>query len=61
MDYMVKIDLKRAKECLANIGLLFRKKDEVWMKYLRFKRDWEILMGKIRQEGMDDLLKNCWI
>lgn len=61
IDYMVKIDLKRAKECLANIGLLFRKKDEVWMKYLRFKRDWEILMGKIRQEGMDDILKNCWI
>ncbi len=61
LNYLGRMDWKRTKECLANMGLLFRKKDEVWMKYLGFRRDWETVMGKIRQEGMEDLLKNCWI
>ncbi len=61
LDDMRRMELKRAMECLANIGLLLQKKDEVWANYLRFKRDWEIVMEKIRQEGMDHLLKSCWI
>ncbi len=61
LDYMGRMEWKEAVECLANIGLLLQKKDEVWVRYLRFKRDWEMVMEKIRQEGMGDLLKNCWI
>jgi hypothetical protein len=53
--------MKRAKESMANIRLLFRKREEVWMNYLRFKRDWEVVMEKIHKEGMDGLLENCWI
>ncbi len=61
LDYMVRRDMKRAKESMANIGLLFRKREEVWMNYLRFARDWEVVMEKIHKEGMDGLLENCWI
>ena len=61
LDYMGRKDWKRAKECMANIGLLLQEKNEGWLKYLRFKRDWEMAMGKIQKEGMDELLESCWI
>lgn len=61
LDYLGKKDWKRAKECMANIGLLFQEKNEGWLKYLRFKKDWEMVMEKIQKERMDEVLENCWI
>jgi len=61
LDYMGRKDWKRAKECMANIGLLFQKKKEGWLRYLRFKRDWEKVMEKIQGEGIDELLESCWV
>lgn len=61
LDYMGRKDWKRAKECMANMGLLLQEKSEGWLKYLRFKRDWEMVMEKIQKEGMDELLENCWV
>ena len=61
LDYLVKGEWKKAKECMGNIGLLLQEKNEGWLKYLRFKRDWEMAMGKIQKEGMDELLESCWI
>jgi len=61
LDYMGRKDWKRAKECMTNIGLLLQEKNEGWLKYLRFKRDWEMAMEKIQKEGMDELLESCWI
>ena len=60
-DYLRKKEWRRAKECLSNMGLLFQKKKEGWLEYLRFKRDWERVMEKIQKEGMDELLESCWV
>jgi glycosyltransferase involved in cell wall biosynthesis len=61
LDYLGKMEWKKTKECMANIGLLLKEKNEGWLKYLRFKRDWEMAMGTIQKGGMDELLKSCWI
>jgi hypothetical protein len=53
--------VEKAKECMANVRLLFKEKNEGWLKYLRFKREWERMMETIQKEGMDELLKSCWI
>jgi hypothetical protein len=55
------MEWKKTKECMANVGLLLKEKNEGWLKYLRFKRDWEMAMETIQKGGMDELLKSCWI
>ena len=61
LDYLVKGEWKKAKECMANIGLLLQEKNEGWLKYLKFRGDWEKAMEKIEKEGMDSILENCWV
>jgi len=61
IDYLVKGEWKRAGECISNISLFFQKKSDVWPTYLKFKVNWEKVMGKIREEGMNEILKKCWI
>jgi hypothetical protein len=60
-DYLGKGEWKRAKECLANMGLIFQRRDDVWSNYLRFREVWERMMGEAEREGMNQILKNCWI
>jgi glycosyltransferase involved in cell wall biosynthesis len=60
LDYLMKGEWKRARECIAPIQLLFKKKNEVWPKYLNFKADWERVMGDIQEEGMNEILEECW-
>jgi hypothetical protein len=60
-DYLGKGELKRAKECLTNMGLIFQGRDDVWLKYLRFREAWERVMGEIEKEGMNEILRGCWI
>jgi glycosyltransferase involved in cell wall biosynthesis len=60
-DYLGKGEWKRAKECLANMGLIFRGRGDAWSKYLRFRGAWERVMGEIERAGMNEILGNCWI
>ena len=61
LDYLGKKEWKRAKECLSNINLFFQERNGGWLKYLKFRSDWEMAMGKIQKEGMEELLKSCWV
>jgi hypothetical protein len=61
LDYLWKRDWKRARECISNMGLLFRERDGGCLKYLQFRRDWEKAMDMIERVGMDTVLENCWV
>jgi glycosyltransferase involved in cell wall biosynthesis len=61
LDYLGKKEWKRAKECLSNINLFFQERNGGWLKYLKFRSDWEMAMGKIQKEGMNELLESCWV
>ena len=61
LDYLVRGEWKRAGECISNINLFFQKRGEVWPRYLKFKADWEMVMGKVQEEGMNEILKECWV
>ncbi len=52
---------RKAKECIANLNLIFQKRNEGWFNYLRFRRDWEIIMKEIQTQGMNDILKGYWV
>jgi hypothetical protein len=60
-DYLKRGEWKRVKECIANLSLIFKEGKGGWLKYLKFRRDWEMAMGKIQKEGMDELLESCWV
>jgi glycosyltransferase involved in cell wall biosynthesis len=61
LDYLGKKEWKRARECLSNINLFFQERNGGWLKYLKFRSDWEMAMGKIQKEGIDELLESCWV
>ncbi|MFB3886715.1 MAG: glycosyltransferase family 2 protein [Thermodesulfobacteriota bacterium] len=60
-DYLGKGEWKRARECLANMGLIFQERSDVWPRYLRFREAWVRVMGEIEKEGMNEILGSCWI
>ncbi len=60
LDYLARGQWVKAKECITPIGLLLHKR-RGWGDYLRFKRDWEMVMEKIQEEGMDEILEGCWV
>ncbi len=59
LDYLVKGEWKKAEKCFSHIKLLLQKTDEVWLKYLKFKADWERMMGYIHGNGMHKILEEC--
>ena len=61
LNYLVKGEWKRTKECFSHLNLFFQKREGIWLKYLKFKADWERVMKKIQKEGMNEILKDCWI
>jgi glycosyltransferase involved in cell wall biosynthesis len=61
LDYLGKGEWKRTKDCIVNIGLILQERDEGWLKYLKFRGDWEMMMKEIRTQGMNDILKGCWV
>ena len=61
LDYLVRGELKEAGECMDNTRLIFKKREGGWLKYLNFRSDWEIVMGKIQEEGLKEILKSCWV
>lgn len=61
LDYFIKAEWKKAFRCIGNLSLAFRRREEGWVNYLKFKADWEKMMGRIRKEGMNEILEQCWI
>jgi glycosyltransferase involved in cell wall biosynthesis len=61
LDYLGRKEWKKAKRCIANLNSIFQKRNEGWLNYLRFRRDWEMMMKEIRTQGMNDILKGCWV
>jgi hypothetical protein len=61
LDYLSKRKWKEAKDCVSNISLLFREPDGNWLKYQRFRSDWERMMEIIQQNGPSAILERCWI
>ena len=61
LDYLVKGEWKRAKESISNINLFFQRGSGAWKRYLEFKADWERVMGKVQEEGINEILKECWV
>jgi len=58
-DYLAKGEWNKARECIANMGLLFQDEQDGWLKYLRFKEDWEKVMDILDKDGMDGVLEGC--
>ncbi len=61
LDYLGRKEWRKAKESFANLNSIFQKRNEGWLNYLRFRRDWEMMMKEIRTQGMNDILKCCWV
>jgi hypothetical protein len=59
LDYLSKGEWSKAGECIANIGLLFQGERDGWLKYLRFKEDWEKVTDILDKNGMDGVLEGC--
>jgi glycosyltransferase involved in cell wall biosynthesis len=60
LDYLVKGEWEKSRQCIANIRLLFRGQGG-WLKYLAFMEHWEKVMGRIGKDGMNEILEKCWI
>jgi glycosyltransferase involved in cell wall biosynthesis len=61
LDYFVRGEWKKAAGCIGNIHLILQKRDGGWLRYLKFKEDWERVMAEIQREGMDGILERCWM
>ena len=61
LDYLIRGEWVKAGECLANLRLIFERRSGGWLRYLRFRADWERVMGDIQKEGLGGILESCWV
>lgn len=61
LDYLLKRDWKKAGESFLIFRRVFQKREDRWLGYLRFREDWEKVMDRIGEEGMDEVIGECWI
>jgi glycosyltransferase involved in cell wall biosynthesis len=61
MDYLIRGEWEKAGKCLANLGLLFKRRSGGWQRYLKFRADWERVMDDIHREGLGGILESCWV
>jgi len=61
LDYLMRGEGEKAWKCINNIRLLLRPREGGWLKYLKFRADWEMVMGEIQKEGLNPILESCWI
>src|SRR4030042_1663485 len=52
LDYLWRREWRKAKECIANVNLIFQKRDEGLLNYLKFRRNWETMMKQIQTQEM---------
>jgi glycosyltransferase involved in cell wall biosynthesis len=60
LDYFVKGKRNRAKGTLSILREIFKKR-EGWSYYFKFREAWERMMKRIREEGMEEIVRECWI
>jgi hypothetical protein len=61
MDHLRRGEWEKAWKCIDNIQLLLRGGEGGWLKYLKFRADWESVMGEIQKEGLNPILEKCWV
>jgi len=60
-NYLVRGQLKTARECLTHISLLFQTQDGGALGYSIFRADWERVMKEVQGNWMVEILKSCWV
>jgi len=61
LDHLVRGEWEKAWKCIDNIQLLLRGGEGGWLKYLKFRADWEMVMGEIQREGLNPIIERCWV
>jgi hypothetical protein len=61
LDYLMRGEWEKAWKCINNIQLLLRPGGGGWLKYLKFRTDWERVMGEVQREGLNPILESCWL
>ena len=61
LDYLIRGEWGKAGECLANLQLIFERRGGGWLRYLKFRADWERVMVDIQKEGLGGILESCWV
>jgi hypothetical protein len=61
LEHLRRGQWEKAWKCIGNIQLLLRGGEGGWLKYLKFKADWERVMGEIEKEGLNPILERCWV
>jgi hypothetical protein len=61
LDHFRRGEWEKARKCIGNIQLLTRGGEGGWLKYLKFRADWERVMGEIQKEGLNPILEKCWV
>jgi hypothetical protein len=61
VDHLMRGEWVKAWKCIDNIHLLLRGGEGGWVKYLKFRTDWETVMGEIQKEGLNPILERCWV
>jgi len=61
LDHLMRGEWEKAWACIGNIRILLREREGGWLKYLRFKADWEMVMGEIQKEELNPILERCWV
>jgi len=61
LDHLLRGEWEKAWKCIDNIQLLLRGGEGGWLKYLKFRTDWEMVMREIQKEELNPILKRCWV
>ncbi|MGQ9646885.1 MAG: hypothetical protein ACUVWO_10140 [Thermodesulfobacteriota bacterium] len=61
LDYLTNGEWEKAWKCMATIELLLRRQEGGWLKYLRFRADWERAMAEIQKGGLNSIVESCWV
>jgi hypothetical protein len=61
LDHLRRGEWEKAWRCIDNIQLLLKGGEGGWLKYLKFRADWERVMGEIQKEGLNPILERCWV
>jgi hypothetical protein len=61
LDYLMRGEGEKAWKCINNIQLLLRPGGGGWLKYLKFRADWERVMGEVQKEELNPILESCWL
>jgi hypothetical protein len=61
LDHLLRGEWEKAWKCIDNIQLLLRGGEGGWLKYLKFRTDWEMVMREIQKEELNPILERCWV